>query len=140
MTKATGKQAEEQKQIPDGNDKQENRQRQDRNRGSLHSAPLRLGPRRWVAGRKNKSRSGYRRSGCGGYCQPAQSRGHHPAGRVQLNGKVVCELGTKHDATRDHIRVDGKLLRRPRGAALLPAEQAARLCDDGRRPAEAGRP
>ena len=31
-------------------------------------------------------------------------------GRVQLNGKVVTELGTKADLTRDHVRVDGKLL------------------------------
>jgi 23S rRNA pseudouridine2605 synthase len=35
------------------------------------------------------------------------------AGRVQVNGKVVMELGTKHDAARDHIRVDGKLLKGP---------------------------
>jgi len=35
------------------------------------------------------------------------------AGRVQVNGKVVAELGTKHDASRDHIRVDGKLLKGP---------------------------
>jgi 23S rRNA pseudouridine2605 synthase len=32
------------------------------------------------------------------------------AGRVQVNGKVVTELGTKADPARDHIRVDGKLL------------------------------
>src|ERR1700751_3437336 len=32
------------------------------------------------------------------------------AGRVQVNGKVVTELGTKADAAGDHIRVDGKLL------------------------------
>ncbi len=32
-------------------------------------------------------------------------------GRVILNGKVVTELGTKAVAERDHIRVDGKLLR-----------------------------
>jgi 23S rRNA pseudouridine2605 synthase len=32
------------------------------------------------------------------------------AGRVQVNGKVVKELGTKHDPSRDHVRVDGKLL------------------------------
>ncbi|HTW44423.1 MAG TPA: pseudouridine synthase [Acidobacteriaceae bacterium] len=32
------------------------------------------------------------------------------AGRVQVNGKVVTELGTRADAGRDHIRVDGKLL------------------------------
>src|ERR1035437_9081651 len=35
------------------------------------------------------------------------------AGRVQVNGQVVAELGTKHDAGRDHIRVDGKLLKGP---------------------------
>jgi 23S rRNA pseudouridine2605 synthase len=31
-------------------------------------------------------------------------------GRVQVNGQTVTELGTKADAARDHIRVDGKLL------------------------------
>ncbi len=31
-------------------------------------------------------------------------------GRVQINGKIVTVLGTKADAARDHIRVDGKLL------------------------------
>ncbi len=31
-------------------------------------------------------------------------------GRVQVNGKIVTVLGTKADAARDHIRVDGKLL------------------------------
>lgn len=31
-------------------------------------------------------------------------------GRVQVNGKVVTELGSKADPDRDHIRVDGKLL------------------------------
>ena len=35
------------------------------------------------------------------------------AGRVQVNGQVVAELGTKHDPSRDHIRVDGKLLKGP---------------------------
>ena len=34
-------------------------------------------------------------------------------GRVQVNGAVVNTLGTRHDATRDHIRVDGKLLHGP---------------------------
>ena len=34
-------------------------------------------------------------------------------GRVQVNGKVVTVLGTKADAARDHIRVDGKLLQGP---------------------------
>jgi 23S rRNA pseudouridine2605 synthase len=31
-------------------------------------------------------------------------------GRVQVNGTTITELGTKADAGRDHIRVDGKLL------------------------------
>ncbi|HEY4382068.1 MAG TPA: pseudouridine synthase [Acidobacteriaceae bacterium] len=35
------------------------------------------------------------------------------AGRVQVNGATVSELGTKHDPSRDHIRVDGKLLKGP---------------------------
>jgi 23S rRNA pseudouridine2605 synthase len=35
------------------------------------------------------------------------------AGRVQVNGQVITELGTRHDPERDHIKVDGKLLRRP---------------------------
>jgi 23S rRNA pseudouridine2605 synthase len=34
-------------------------------------------------------------------------------GRVQVNGQVVTELGTRADAERDHIKVDGKLLRGP---------------------------
>jgi 23S rRNA pseudouridine2605 synthase len=35
------------------------------------------------------------------------------SGRVQVNGQMVTELGTKADPERDHIRVDGKLLRGP---------------------------
>jgi 23S rRNA pseudouridine2605 synthase len=31
-------------------------------------------------------------------------------GRVQVNGAVVTELGTRADLERDHVRVDGKLL------------------------------
>ena len=31
-------------------------------------------------------------------------------GRVQVNGQVVTELGTRADLDRDHVRVDGKLL------------------------------
>lgn len=34
-------------------------------------------------------------------------------GRVQVNGRVVKELGTKADATSDRISVDGRLLRAP---------------------------
>ena len=35
------------------------------------------------------------------------------SGRVQVNGQVVTELGTKADPEQDHIRVDGKLLKKP---------------------------
>jgi len=34
-------------------------------------------------------------------------------GRVQVNGKVVTELGTRAEPEKDHIRVDGKLLQGP---------------------------
>ena len=34
-------------------------------------------------------------------------------GRVVVNGQVVVELGTKADLERDHIKVDGKALRKP---------------------------
>src|SRR5579862_2748674 len=35
-------------------------------------------------------------------------------GRVTVNGAVVLEMGSKADLDRDHIKVDGKLLRPPR--------------------------
>src|SRR5215475_13002581 len=35
------------------------------------------------------------------------------SGAVELNGQIVTELGTKADPDRDHIRVNGKLLRGP---------------------------
>ena len=35
------------------------------------------------------------------------------AGRVTVNGAVTKELGSKADPERDHIKVDGKLLRQP---------------------------
>ena len=34
-------------------------------------------------------------------------------GRVQVNGTVITELGTRADPLKDHIRVDGKLLQGP---------------------------
>src|SRR5215813_6098904 len=34
-------------------------------------------------------------------------------GRVTVNGQIVSELGSKADPERDHIKVDGKLLRGP---------------------------
>jgi 23S rRNA pseudouridine2605 synthase len=41
------------------------------------------------------------------------------AGRVTVNGRVVTELGTKADPERDHVKVDGKLLHRPRSRVYL---------------------
>ena len=35
------------------------------------------------------------------------------SGRVSVNGQIVSQLGSKADPERDHIRVDGKLLRGP---------------------------
>ncbi|MEP7352353.1 MAG: pseudouridine synthase [Acidobacteriota bacterium] len=35
-------------------------------------------------------------------------------GRVSVNGEVITELGSKADLDRDHIKVDGTLLRAPR--------------------------
>jgi 23S rRNA pseudouridine2605 synthase len=35
-------------------------------------------------------------------------------GRVTVNGTVVTELGSKADLERDHIKVDGRLLRAPK--------------------------
>jgi 23S rRNA pseudouridine2605 synthase len=40
-------------------------------------------------------------------------------GRVTVNGKVVTALGTKADLSRDHIKVDGRLLREPKRLVYL---------------------
>ena len=36
------------------------------------------------------------------------------AGRVTVNGAVIAELGSKADVERDHIKVDGRLLHKPK--------------------------
>jgi 23S rRNA pseudouridine2605 synthase len=41
------------------------------------------------------------------------------SGRVTVNGKVVTELGTKADLTRDHVKVDGHLLHEPKQVVYL---------------------
>ncbi len=59
-------------------------------------------------------------------------------GRVTVNGRVVTELGTKADAEKDHIKVDGKLLRLGgRRVYLLlnkPVGYVSTLSDPERRP------
>jgi 23S rRNA pseudouridine2605 synthase len=45
-----------------------------------------------------------------GICSRRKAEELITGGRVQVNGQTVTELGTKADAAKDHIRVDGKLL------------------------------
>src|SRR6266516_7346582 len=47
-----------------------------------------------------------------GYASRREAEAMMRAGRITLNGRVVTELGTKADAGRDHIKVDGKLITR----------------------------
>lgn len=59
-------------------------------------------------------------------------------GRVAVNGKVVTELGTKADLERDHIKVNGRLIRPPRRRvyiALYKPREVVTTMDDpeGRR-------
>lgn len=55
------------------------------------------------------------------------------SGLVTVNGETVTELGSKADASRDHIKVSGKLLRPPREHVYLllnkPAEVVATMSD-----------
>ncbi len=59
-------------------------------------------------------------------------------GRVTVNGKAVTELGSKADLERDHIKVDGRLLRSPRQLVYLalnkPRECVTTLRDPQGRP------
>ncbi|HEU5161984.1 MAG TPA: pseudouridine synthase [Thermoanaerobaculia bacterium] len=55
------------------------------------------------------------------------------AGRVRVNGRVVTELGTKADAVRDHIKVDGKMLRQaedPRYILLYKPKEVMTTMED----------
>lgn len=40
-------------------------------------------------------------------------------GRVTVNGTVITEMGSKADLERDHIKVDGRLLREPRRTVYI---------------------
>ncbi len=59
-------------------------------------------------------------------------------GRVRVNGRVVTELGTKADASKDHIKVDGKLInpRQPLSYIVLnkPAGYVTTMSDPEGRP------
>src|SRR5208283_1639225 len=60
------------------------------------------------------------------------------AGRVQVNGQVVTELGTKADPEQDHIRVDGKLLQGPERYTYVvlnkPKGYVTTVSDEKKRP------
>ena len=59
-------------------------------------------------------------------------------GLVSVNGQIITELGTKADAERDHIRVNGKLLHGPERHVYLlmnkPKGYVTTLRDPERRP------
>jgi 23S rRNA pseudouridine2605 synthase len=40
-------------------------------------------------------------------------------GRVTVNGAIITELGSKADLDHDHVKVDGKLLHRPKNTIYL---------------------
>jgi 23S rRNA pseudouridine2605 synthase len=46
-------------------------------------------------------------------------------GRVTVNGNIVTELGTKADLDTDHIKVDGKLIKKPKGFLYLALNKPA---------------
>ncbi len=51
------------------------------------------------------------------------------AGRVTLNGQVVTEMGTKADPSRDHIKVDGRPIRKlPRRVYVLLNKPRQVIC------------
>ncbi len=58
-------------------------------------------------------------------------------GRVTVNGATVTELGSKADLERDHIKVDGRLLRKPKRHVYIALQQTEGLRDHGFR---SGRP
>ena len=41
------------------------------------------------------------------------------AGRVTVNGEIVTELGSKADLDRDHVKVDGRLIRSPKNLLYI---------------------
>lgn len=64
------------------------------------------------------------------------------SGRVTVNGKVVTELGTKVDAVRDHVKVDGRHLTSAQPFVYLvlnkPKNVMSTLDDPGGRPTVKG--
>jgi 23S rRNA pseudouridine2605 synthase len=72
-----------------------------------------------------------------GVCSRRKAEELITAGRVTVNGSAVTELGSKADASRDHIKVDGKrlqldtekiylLLNKPKGVLCTLADPEGR--------------
>ena len=59
-------------------------------------------------------------------------------GRITVNGKVITQLGAKADPTKDHIKVDGKPIKKKEGLIYLllnkPRGYVTTLSDDRNRP------
>lgn len=67
-----------------------------------------------------------------GLCSRREGERMITEGRVTVNG-VVAKLGSSADPTEDHIKVDGKMLRReelPRYILLYKPRQVMTTCDD----------
>ncbi|PYX86053.1 MAG: rRNA pseudouridine synthase [Acidobacteria bacterium] len=73
-----------------------------------------------------------------GVASRRKAEGLITSGRVAVNGKTVTELGAKADPERDHIRVNGKLLRGPQRHIYLllnkPRGFVTTVSDPERRP------
>jgi 23S rRNA pseudouridine2605 synthase len=58
-------------------------------------------------------------------------------GRITVNGQIVTELGSKADLDHDHIKVDGKLLHRPKNLVYIamnkPTSYVTTVTDPERR-------
>jgi 23S rRNA pseudouridine2605 synthase len=54
-----------------------------------------------------------------GVASRRKAEGLMAEGRVSVNGKIITELGSKADLERDFIKVDGRLLRKPKNLIYL---------------------
>ena len=69
----------------------------------------------------------------GGIASRRKAEEYITGGRVTVNGHTVTELGSKADVERDHIKVDGTLMRKPKHHVYIamnkPREVVTTLSD-----------
>ena len=65
---------------------------------------------------------------CIGHNDTPRWRMHDGTARVTLNGERVTEPGTKADLDKDHVKVDGKLLRLPKTRQPDPRTDRRSTC------------